>query len=86
MSTDTEDNETSCFQKRGETLQKGEATECRRTNQRCAIVVDVQIILQKDPACPAHGKTCKECNGKDHVAKIHKTKGSAMGGPRRSKE
>ena len=30
----------------------------------------------RDPTCPARGKTCNKCKGKDHFAAVCKTKGS----------
>lgn len=31
--------------------------------------------LANDSACPAKGQTCRKCNGKDHYAKVCKSKG-----------
>ena len=31
----------------------------------------------RDPQCPARGKTCRKCRGKDHVEKVCKTKSYA---------
>ena len=33
--------------------------------------------LGRDPQCPAKGKTCRNCHGKDHYAKVSKTKSYA---------
>ena len=30
----------------------------------------------KDPACPAKGQACRKCNGRDHFAKMCKSKGN----------
>ena len=33
--------------------------------------------FSRDPQCPARGKTCRKCHGKDHFEKVCKTKSYA---------
>ena len=57
---------------RGKTAEKEEGATSERKCFRCGCADH----MAKDPKCPARGQTCHKCNGKDHYAKMCRSRGS----------